>query len=146
MLSLEPWAVAPLRPVDAGDGCTLWDDDLEGTRRFRPFLLLGAASPGERESRLFPEPFFSRSSVDIFGGWASWVSVIFGWPGEGGAISVAAYRGPDPTNGRSGKYKKEKTIKNRTCEVGYDCKAGNASGSTDQGDDKRQSPSIHINK
>lgn len=39
MLSLGSLAVAPLRPVAAGEGWILWDDDLDGAdRRPRPFF------------------------------------------------------------------------------------------------------------
>jgi hypothetical protein len=31
MLSVGSLAVAPLRPVDVGEGCIFWEDDLEGT-------------------------------------------------------------------------------------------------------------------
>jgi hypothetical protein len=42
VLSCGSLAVAPLRPVDVGDGCTLWEEDRDGTWR-SPRFFLGTA-------------------------------------------------------------------------------------------------------
>jgi hypothetical protein len=40
MLSVGSLTVAPLRPVDVGEGCIFWEEDREGTWR-RPRFFLG---------------------------------------------------------------------------------------------------------
>jgi hypothetical protein len=49
ILSGGSLAVAPLSPVDVGDGCILWEEDLDGTwRRPRFFLGTSGASSATR--------------------------------------------------------------------------------------------------
>lgn len=89
MLFLESLAVAPLRPVDVGDGCTFWDEVLEGTWRSPRFLGTSGVS-GEifRKSVGPATSVFSESSVlmvfcavdvacvDELGGWGASVTAF----------------------------------------------------------------------
>lgn len=55
MLSFGSLAVAPLRPVDVGEGCILWEEDREGTcNRLR--FLLGASEESFADNKVSSSP------------------------------------------------------------------------------------------
>jgi hypothetical protein len=95
MLSLGSLAVAPLRPVDVGDGCTFCEEDLDGTGRSR--WVFGGASwaslAAVKNSFSFCNPetaVRSDSSVPMVLGavdvaCVAWVEELGGW-----GASVAA--------------------------------------------------------